>query len=133
MNSDKNEQNTLWNNPMMEAARKSLTDEQKLQYRQIGEELYGNIDFESAEYFSDIAPPFTEAAAYIKESVKSGLHPSLLEENEKIILKDICGEKWYEEFGYCEEDLTDIVTLDVTENTEKQEKCCNKTKEQKDE
>jgi len=127
MSSKQNEKHTLWNNPMMEAARKSLTDEQKLQYRQIGEELYGTIDFETGGYFDDIAPPLTEAAAYIKESVKSGLHPSLLKENEKMILKDICGEKWYEEFGYCKEDLTDIVTLDVTENTEKIQ-CCNKTK-----
>lgn len=124
MSSNQNEKDTLWDNPMIEAAKKSLTDEQKLEYRQIGQELYGTIDFESGGYFDDIAPPLTEAAAYIKESVKSGLHPSLLKDNEKIILKDICGEKWYEEFGYCEEDLTDIVTLDITEKIQ----CCDKTK-----
>jgi len=40
--------------------------------------------------------------------LKSGLHPSMLDENEKILLKEALGDKWYEKYGYVEQDLTMI-------------------------
>jgi len=52
-----------------------------------------------------------EAVAYIESSLKSGLHPSMLEENEKALLQDNYGDEWYKRWGYVEEDLNTIVTL----------------------
>ena len=49
----------------------------------------------------------------IESMLKSGLHPSMLSDEEKFILKDILGDKWYEKYGYVKEDLHDIVTLKI--------------------
>jgi hypothetical protein len=56
-------------------------------------------------------PAMTQAIMYIENQITSGLHPSMLESNEKELLKDAYGEKWYSKWGYVEGDLTDIVTL----------------------
>ena len=53
----------------------------------------------------------TEAVAYIETSLRSGLHPSMLEDNEKALLKETYGNEWYHRWGYIEKDLDDIVTL----------------------
>jgi hypothetical protein len=37
--------------------------------------------------------------------VESGMHPSFLDKEEKEFLKNYLGEKWYETFGYLENDL----------------------------
>lgn len=103
--------NTLWNNPMVNAARQNMTPEQKEAYKKMGEHIYGHNNFEEDGFFDDIEKPIKDAAIYLKEAVKSGLHPSMLNDNEKKILSDIFGEKWYEEFDYIEDDLEKIVTL----------------------
>ena len=51
-----------------------------------------------------------EGAAYIVDSITSGMHISYLEENEKELLKEVYGTSWFERFGYIEGDLTEIVT-----------------------
>ena len=57
-------------------------------------------------------PEFMEDALIaIFESLKSGLHPSLLDKDEIRLLEEVFGETWYKIFNYVEGDLKDIVTL----------------------
>lgn len=105
---------TLWNNDMVRSAINSLSDEDKERYKKIGESMFKDIDFDSSQVIdsNNNNPPFlSDATAYILESIKSGLHPSMLAENEKIILNEVLGKDWYKKYGYVEEDLTEIVTL----------------------
>ena len=101
---------SLFNNPMVENAQKSLTNEQKEHYKRLGEEMYNNVDFEKSEILSNIDNSMKESGKYIYLQVRSGLHPSYLEENEKEIMSEIYGKEWYREFGYNEKDLTDVDT-----------------------
>jgi hypothetical protein len=52
-----------------------------------------------------------EAGAYISEQLKSGLHPSMMEDDEKRLMEELFGKEWYTKWGYVEGDLTDIVTV----------------------
>jgi hypothetical protein len=106
-----NKDNDLFNNPMTRASIAALSDEDKAHYKAIGQELYGSIDFEASQVLNSMPPPMSEASAYVIESVKSGLHPSMLEENELELLKNVFGKLWYEKYGYVEKDLTEITTL----------------------
>jgi len=53
---------------------------------------------------------------YVEHQLRSGLHPSMLEKDEKNLLVKIKGEEWYKNWGYVKEDLDNIVTLNL-ENT----------------
>jgi hypothetical protein len=100
----------VFNNPMVTAAINALSPEDLDKYRKIGEQMYGTIDFEGAHALNNMPAPMGEAVAYVLESLKSGLHPSMLDEDEKALLLDTLGDKWWEKYGYVEGDLTEIVT-----------------------
>jgi len=101
----------LFNNPALRDAFNSLPKEEQERYKKIGEEMYNTIKFEECQIMNNMTAPMDEAVAYILESLKSGLHPSELDENEKKILEDVCGSDWYISHGYVKEDLTEIVTV----------------------
>lgn len=111
MSNQEESKNTLWDNPMVNSAMKAMSVEELQRYKDIGEAMYGNIDFEATKVLNNLPPPMYEAIAYVSESLKSGIHPSMLDENEHNILKDVYGDKWYESWGYVKEDLTEIKTL----------------------
>lgn len=96
----------LFDNPMSRAIMKSMSAEEIQQYKNIGEEMYSNIDFEKSEVLSNM-PPFIsgDAIAYITTGIQSGLLPRDLDDNEKAIMSESFGPKWYEKFGYSENDL----------------------------
>lgn len=100
----------LFDNPMVTAAKKSMSPRSQERYRKLGESMYGGINFTDSKVDNRPAP-MVEALAYVEESLKSGLHPSMLEDNEKAILVDAYGEEWYKNWGYIEEDLDSIVTV----------------------
>lgn len=102
---------TLFNNPLTKAAMSALTDEEKERLKIIGEEIYKDIDYQNGKVNS---PPMEEAAAYIYSQINSGMHPSLLDEDEKILMSDAYGDEWYKRWGYVSEDLNTITTLDPT-------------------
>ena len=104
-------QDTLWDNPMTRSAMKAMSPEELQRYKDIGESMYGNVNFEASKVLNNIPPPMEEAVAYVEESLKSGLHPTMLEENEIALLVDVRGALWYKMWGYEEEDLTEITTL----------------------
>lgn len=98
--------NTLFDNPMVRNAMKNMTPEQIEQYKEMGEQFFKGIDFENSVVENN--DPLTEPAYKVLMGVKSGLHPSYLEDNEKMILEQVYGEKWYEEYGFVEEDLASV-------------------------
>ena len=101
----------LFDNPMTRSALAAMSDDEKRRYRDIGMEMYGHMNFEDAKVLNNVPPPMEEALAYIQEQLKSGLHPSALDDGEKSFLADALGKEWYKKWGYEEGDLTDIITL----------------------
>ena len=85
----------LFNNPMVQSAKKALTPEQQEEYKRMGEHMYNTIDFENPE-----TDPLAEFAAYVHEGLKSGLHPKDLEEDEVKAMVEFKGDEWYKEYGY---------------------------------
>lgn len=94
----------LFNNPFVEAAKRSLSQEDIDNYKKLGEKFYSGWSFENGgpEHILDVA------LAEIVEAIKSGLHPSDLDDNEKEILKTKMGDEWYLNFGFEEQDLETI-------------------------
>lgn len=99
----------LFDNPMVTAAKEAMSPEDLERYKKIGEEMYKNVDFEQSKILNNMEPPFAEATAYLSEQLKSGLHPSVLADNEKQILENTLGKEWYKKWGYNVEDLSEIL------------------------
>jgi hypothetical protein len=106
--------NDLFDNPMIKAAQAALSDEDREKFRILGESMFGGVNFENNQTINNMPPPMSEAVAYLETHIRSGMHPSLLDDNEKAILSDAFGNEWYKEYGYVKEDLDDIVTLTPT-------------------
>jgi len=101
----------LFDNPMTRAAIAALSEKDKALYKTIGEHLYGRINFEDGQSLNNMPPPMVEAVIYLEILLRSGLHPSMMNDNEKAFMVDARGDKWYEDWGYTQQDLNDIVTL----------------------
>lgn len=103
--------NDIFNNPMINKARRTIPKEQQKNWEKIGEEIYNNVDFVDEDGKTQTIPEgMMEGAAYVVDSITSGMHISYLEDNEKELLKEVYGASWFERFGYTERDLTEIVT-----------------------
>jgi hypothetical protein len=95
----------LFDNPMIKSAEKALTQEQKEKYAQLGEEMYKTVDFETNEILNNLPEPMVESVLQLSVQLRSGLHPSDLEEQDIKLLETSFGEKWYEKWGYEKADL----------------------------
>jgi hypothetical protein len=87
----------------------SLSEEDKKRYAKIGEEMYNSINFEDINSQGTLATQNAdqiemENASEIKIMLRSGMHISYLTRQEKDIMKNVFGNKWYEEFGFLETD-----------------------------
>lgn len=111
------EEDTLWSNPMVRAALKALSPEQLDHYKKIGEEMYNSVNFVDSKIINNLPVPMAEAAAYVVEGLKSGIHPSDLDPNEHLLMTEAYGPEWYTQFGYTKEDLHEMNVKDV--NVEK--------------
>ena len=100
--------NDLFDNPMVRAAQAALSEEDRDRYKRLGEEMFRNIDFDNCRV---IPEPMMEALACLEQSLKSGLHLSMMESNEQELMKSTYGDEWYKKWGYVAGDLTEIVTL----------------------
>jgi len=101
---------SLFDNPMVQNAKNSMSDEQKDRYKKLGEDMYNHVDFEKNEILSNIDESLKDSGKYIYLQIRSGLHPSYLDENEKDIMSDVYGKEWYKYFGYNEKDLVEVNT-----------------------
>ena len=103
--------NDLFDNPMTRSALSALSKEDKDKYKEIGEHMYGRINYEDGKYFNNMDENMLEAVAYIESQLLSGLHPSMLEDKEKVLLFEAGGNEWYLKWGYIKEDLDNIITV----------------------
>lgn len=95
----------IWNNPMVNNALKAMSKEDLEKYKKVGEQLYGNVNFEDSTVVNKLITPVDEAVAYIEEGLKSGLMPDDLDENEVILLQKTYGEEWYKKYGFSREEV----------------------------
>jgi hypothetical protein len=110
----------LFSNPMVNNALKSMTPDQLANYKKMGEQLYGSINFEDSKIVNNMLIPAEEAVAYVEEGIKSGLSPCDLDENEVILLTNTYGEKWYLKYGFKQEEVPEPgLSLAAKESLEK--------------
>ena len=110
----------IWNNPMVNNAIKSMTPEQLKEYQQIGQYMYGNINFEDSKVINKLDPPLPESVAYIEQGIKAGLMPCDLSEDEIVVLTTAYGEKWYERYGFTKNEVPEPgLSIQVKEDIEK--------------
>ena len=96
----------LYNNPMVESAKKALTPEQQEEYKKIGEYMYNNKNLQIVETGSAIKESTQETLlAYAVEAIKAGGDPKDLSEPELRALCHFYGAKWYEKFGLEEDEI----------------------------
>lgn len=95
----------LFNNQMINKALMSMSKEEIENYKKIGEQLYGSVNFEDSKVINSMPPPMEEAVAYVESGIKSGLLPSDLDENEIVLLTDAFGQEWYKRYGFKREDV----------------------------
>jgi hypothetical protein len=101
----------LFNNPMVQSARKSMKPEDLQRYKDWGEAVFtDDIDYETASV-TKYPSPMLDALAYIETAIKSGQHPSTLRDDEKKLLEEMRGKEWYKKWGYEEGDLTEIINV----------------------
>jgi DNA-binding ferritin-like protein (Dps family) len=115
----------LFNNPFFENAKKSLTEEQKEEYKKIGEYMYNKDIYSTAEtkIKSDITPD--EILVYAVQALKSGISPKDLTQNELQSLIDTYGKYWYEKFDLEKEDVPELTITKESLRTVMEEKINN--------
>ena len=89
----------LFDNPMVKAARESMTPEQIAEYQEKGKAMYNTVEFENNTIIGD-DDPLEDFIAYISVGLNSGLHPMELETDEKLAMSNKYGSEWYKRFGY---------------------------------
>lgn len=108
----------LFDNPMVNSAKKAMTQEQIEEYKRIGEYMYNNKHLAQIETGQKREPPTnSELAFYAYEFVKAGGNPKDLSDVELNALSQIKGREWYKEFGFSESDIPKpmVETLDEKE------------------
>jgi hypothetical protein len=107
----------IFSNPQIQRAKEALAPNVRAQYEQLGESLWNQIETSKITVSnnagdpssSNLPPPVEEAAAHISEALKSGMHPTLLEPEEKNVMKECFGSSWWERWGYTESDLESYI------------------------
>lgn len=103
--------NDLFEGVLAKSAISALSPEDKEKYRIIGQELYGKVDFANSKILNNNPDPIKEAISYIESQLKSGIHPSMLEDTEKDIMFNFAGPNWYESWGYTLDELNDFILV----------------------
>ena len=98
--------NTLFDNPYINNIKKNMSKEDIKKYEEIGKAMYNTMDFEKGKPIGTEEP-----IENIKIQLRSGLHPSMLDEDEKKFMNEYGGKEWWKEWGYEKEDITEIKTL----------------------
>lgn len=116
----------LFNDPALTAAYDALSPEEKEKYRRQGEHYFANdlseigLD-ENGEQIDFIM----EAAAELTLAMRSGLHPNDLTDDERHVIREAYGTRWWTKFGYTD----DEVQLDELEQEDQTEKKRTKSKQ----
>jgi len=119
---NKKKECNLFNNPVFENALKNLTPEQREEYEKIGKYMHSINYTESDPKPLKVDDDMVNGIFYVRESLKSGLHPQDMEEKEIRLMNEVYGPKWYEEYGYTDEDVPKIVEPKLHTVTKKEQK-----------
>jgi hypothetical protein len=90
------------------------------QYEQLGESIWNQMEAsqmtisnntgENVNFTGEnLPPPVEEAAAHISEALKSGMHPSLLEEDEKKVMVECFGSTWWRKWEYTDDEMQESI------------------------
>lgn len=105
----------LFNNHMVDSAKRALTTEQKDEYKRIGEYMYNNQNYNTVETGQKVKQADSnELLFYAGQALKSGGDPHDLSQPELQSLVHFYGNKWYENFGFSEDEVPKINTQLVT-------------------
>jgi len=105
----------LFNNPMVDSAKRALTAEQKDEYKRIGEYMYNNQNYNTVETGQKVKQAESEELVfYACQALKSRGDPQDLSKPELEALVQFYGNKWYEKFGFSEDEVPKLNTQLVT-------------------
>jgi hypothetical protein len=110
----------IFSNPQIQRAKESLTPQMRAQYEQLGESIWSQMEAsqmsisnstgENVNFTGEnLPPPVEEAAAHIAEALKSGMHPSLLDEDEKKVMTECFGTTWWRKWDYQDDEMKQTV------------------------
>jgi len=95
-------------NPVVRNALTKMSDEDLEGFLKFGEYMYNTVDHQNNEILKNAPPPTADAIRYIHEGLRAGLLPTDMEARERQLMEDTYGPKWYESYGFTEEDLPDL-------------------------
>jgi hypothetical protein len=104
-NAGNSKRDPLFENPMFQEMKNSLSVEDQKKYEQYGKYMYEEMD--QLDEKGNIKAAI-DTVSQIKLMLESGMHPSYLEKEEREFLKNYLGEEWYKNFGYLENDLNRV-------------------------
>jgi hypothetical protein len=82
-----------------------VPEENQAAYKRFGEKFHSSFNVNTGSPVDLSTINMEESLAYVVESLKSGLHPRYLSEDEVVMLRAGYGDKWYEKWEYTEKDL----------------------------
>lgn len=88
----------LFNN-MREKFLENLSEDDKEAYQKFGEKFHKSFNVMTGETIDLSNISMEEALSYVVESLKSGLHPKYLDENERAMMQAGYGEEWFKKWG----------------------------------
>lgn len=123
----------LFNNPMVDSAKRALNDEQKEEYKRIGNYMYNNQNYNTIETGSQVkVADSTELLFYASQALKSGGDPYDLTQPELQALSQFYGNKWYEKFGFTQEEVPKTIQAEqIISAAEERAKTLNLNRKQR--
>jgi hypothetical protein len=110
----------LFDNPMVQSAKRAMTQEQLDEYKRIGEYMYNNKNYVEVETAKKSPPTTQELAMYAYEFIKAGGDPKDISDEELNALFQIKGKEWYKDFGFDKEDVpTPLIELQTEKDLKK--------------
>jgi hypothetical protein len=88
---------SLFNNPMVNSAKQSMTENLRKEYENIGEEMYSTVNFEENKIISENTLP--DGYTYIKQLLQSGLKISDLDPEDEHIIELVEGYEWKQNYA----------------------------------
>ena len=98
---------SLWNDPKIDETIKRMGPEQTYKYQKFSESLFDDVEI--------LASSNVDAAAQIHLMLRDGLHPDMLEENERQLYIDTYGLKSLEMYGKDDEHSDDNRPISSTQ------------------
>ena len=127
----------LFNNPMVDSAKRALTAEQTEEYKRIGNYMYNNQNYNTVETGNRVkVADSNQLLFYATQALKSGGDPHDLSQPELQALVQFYGNNWYEGFGFSENEVpksnSQLVTAEqIIAEAEKRAKTLNLNRKQR--